>query len=204
MRNLDKIEKYLKRYTTNIEESERSRYFKLNGCTIRVSDHFSVNSACYISILIPTNECGNYIITNPRTAKVAVVNYEELKGIVKSLAIIPDVIYNAEQLGTQSINAQLISLKEKVNNLKGCVAGLQSALKKQKDDNAQIGSKWSALSGQYSSLQTKFKNLQSEYEKIRLVNKNMPSKSHTVFGINELNIPLAIREQIKELIQPYK
>ena len=204
MRTLDKIEKYLKRFTSEIEESDKSRYFKLNGCVVRVSDHFSIGSVCYISILLPTNDNKFYVITNHKTAKVAVVNYEELKGIVKSLAIIPDIIQNAEVNPNQSVQSRLQSLEIKNTNLKETVDGLQKALKKQKAETNQIGQKWSTLSGQYAGLQDKYKNLQTEYEKLRVSSKNAPSKSHTVFGLNELNIPLAIRQQIKELIQPYK
>ena len=200
MRNLDKIEKYLKRYSTNIEESERSRYFKLNGCTIRVSDHFSVNSACYISILIPTNECGSYIITNPRTAKVAVVNYEELKGIVKSLAIIPDVIYNAEQLGTQSINAKIAKLEEKNNNLKKTIEQLQTASRR----NDKLNSTYNNLLKAHESLKIKYSNVQAEMSKLISSKKEKTYNTKTVYGIHETNIPLAVREQVKKLIEPYK
>ena len=204
MRPLNKIEKYLKRFTSEVEESERSRYFKLNGCVIRVSDHFAIGSVCYISILLPTNDNKCYVITNHKTAKIAVVNYDELKGIVKSLAIIPDIIQNAETNPNQSVQSRLNSLETKNSNLKETVDGLQKALKKQKAETNQIGQKWSILSGQYAGLQDKYKNLQTEYNKIRIANKNAPSKSHTIFGLNELNIPLTIRQQIKELIQPYK
>lgn len=204
MRPLNKIEKYLKRFTSEVEESERSRYFKLNGCVVRVSDHFAIGSICYISILLPTNDSKCYVITNHKTAKIAVVNYDELKGIIKSLAIIPDIIQNAETSPNQSVQSRLNSLETKNSNLKETVDRLQKALCKQKAETNQIGQKWSALSGQYSSLQEKYKRLQCEHDKIKIEVKNSPSKSHVVFGLNELNIPLSIRQQIKELIQPYK
>ena len=123
MRPLDKIEKYLKRFTSNIVESEHSRYFKLNGCTIRVSDHFATTSVCYISIIISIN--GGYIITNPKTAKVAIVKYDELKGVIKSLSIIPDVVNNTEIEGNQALNSKIKNLETQVNSYKSVVTTLK-------------------------------------------------------------------------------
>jgi len=204
MRPLDKIEKYLKRFTKNIEESERSRYFYLSGCKVRVSDHFAISSVCYFSILLPTNDCKNYVITNHKTAKVSIVNYEELKGIVKSLTIIPDIIYNAEVQSNQSINSKIQSLETKNENYKKSIAGLNKTLCSEREKLKEVGKNWSSLSSQYESLQAKYKNVQEEYKKLCQTKKDKPGNSHVVFGINENRIPLSIRQQIRELIQPYK
>ena len=193
MRPLDKIEKYLKRFTSNIVESEHSRYFKLNGCTIRVSDHFATTSVCYISIIISINE--GYVITNPKTAKVAIVKYDELKGIIKSLSIIPDVVNNTEIEGNQALNSKIKNLENQVNSYKSVVTVL-----KEKANN------FDSLSKNYAKLKIKNENLQKErqvlIDKNKKLNKTIDSKY--VYGLRECSIPLNIRTQIKALIAPYK
>ena len=200
MRPLNKIEKYLKRFTKNIEESERSRYFKLNGCTIRVSDHFSVSSVCYISILLPTNGGNDYVITSTKTAKISIVNYTELKGVVKTLSIIPDVTLNAEQTGNQSISSRIANLTEKNNNLKQTIENLQKSIKKVDGLNQSYNNLLKA----HENLKTKYSNVQAEVSKLISSKKEKTYNTKTVYGIHETNIPLAIREKVKELIQPYK
>ena len=194
IRPLDKIEKYLKRFTSNIIESEHSRYFKLNGCTIRVSDHFATTSVCYISIIISIN--GGYIITNPKTAKVAVVKYDELKGIIKSLSIIPDVVNNTEIEGNQALNSKIKNLENQVNSYKSVVTTL-----KEKANN------FDSLSKNYAKLKIKHENIQKERQCLIDKNKKLESKtmdSKYVYGLRECSIPLSIRTQIKALIAPYK
>lgn len=194
MRPLDKIEKYLKRFTSNIVESEHSRYFKLNGCTIRVSDHFATTSVCYISIIISIN--GGYVITNPKTAKVAIVKYDELKGIIKSLSIIPDVVNNTEIEGNQALNSKIKNLENQINSYKSVVTAL-----KEKANN------FDSLSKNYAKLKIKHENLQKERQGLIDKNKKLESKtmnSKYVYGLRECSIPLNIRTQIKALIAPYK
>lgn len=194
MRPLDKIEKYLKRFTSNIVESEHSRYFKLNGCTIRVSDHFATTSVCYISIIISIN--GGYVITNPKTAKVAVVKYDELKGIIKSLSIIPDVVNNTEIEGNQALNSKIKNLETQVNSYKSVITTLKEKV-----------NQFNLLSISYNKLKTKHENLQKEKQCLIDKNKKLESKtidSKYVYGLYECSIPLNIRTQIKELIEPYK
>lgn len=194
MRPLDKIEKYLKRFTSNIVESEHSRYFKLNGCTIRVSDHFATTSVCYISIIISIN--GGYIITNPKTAKVAIVKYDELKGIIKSLSIIPDVVNNTEIEGNQALNSKIKNLESQVNSYKSVITTLKEKV-----------NQFNLLSISYNKLKTKHENLQKEKQCLIDKNKKLESKtidSKCVYGLRECSIPLSIRNQIKALIQPYK
>lgn len=194
MRPLDKIEKYLKRFTSNIVESEHSRYFKLNGCTVRVSDHFATTSVCYISIIISIN--GGYVITNPKTAKVAIVKYDELKGVIKSLSIIPDVINNTEIEGNQALNSKIKNLETQVNSYKSVITTLK-----------EKANKFDSLSINYDKLKTKHENLQKEKQCLIDKNKKLESKStdsKCVYGIHECSIPLNIRTQIKALIAPYK
>lgn len=194
MRPLDKIEKYLKRFTSNIVESEHSRYFKLNGCTIRVSDHFATTSVCYISIIISINE--GYVITNPKTAKVAIVKYDELKGIIKSLSIIPDVVNNTEIEGNQALNSKIKNLETQVNSYKSVITTLKEKV-----------NQFNLLSINYNKLKTKHENLQKEKQCLIDKNKKLESKiidSKYVYGLRECSIPLSIRTQIKALIAPYK
>lgn len=187
MRPLDKIEKYLKRFTSNIVESEHSRYFKLNGCTVRVSDHFATTSVCYISIIISIN--GGYVITNPKTAKVAIVKYDELKGVIKTLSIIPDVVNNTEIEGNQALNSKIKNLETQVNSYKSVITTLK-----------EKGSAYDKLKAKHENLQKENQGLIHKNKKLESENKN----SKYVYGIRECSIPLSIRTQIKALIEPYK
>ena len=137
-----------------------------------------------------------YVITNPKTAKVAIVKYDELKGIIKSLSIIPDVVNNTEIEGNQALNSKIKNLESQVNSYKIVITTL-----KEKANN------FDSLSKNYDKLKIKNENLQKERQVLIDKNKKLKSKtmdSKYVYGLRECSIPLNIRTQIKALIQPYK
>ena len=96
-RNVDKIEKYLKKIVSNangsIIEAKRSSYYNVNGHIIRVSDHIGANSSGNMSIVIPGFNCrkNDYIIHAHNTGEISVVDYERLKAICRSFVYMSSI-----------------------------------------------------------------------------------------------------------------
>ena len=80
---IDKIDKYLKRFTSNVEYGTRSRYYTLPTRVVRVSDHVGRNSNAVISIII-TNK-NDYILHKHSSGELINISYNDLKKLVKSL-----------------------------------------------------------------------------------------------------------------------
>ena len=80
---LNKIDKYLKKFASNIEKSVRSRYYQLPNGIIRVSDHIGRNSSATISIIITKD--GDYILHRHTTGEIRNITYTNLKKLVKSM-----------------------------------------------------------------------------------------------------------------------
>lgn len=122
MRKKDKIEKYLDRliklHNGHMNESSSSRYYFLNGNTIRVSDHFAVNSPCEVSIVLTQD--GKYVLTNRKTQTIRCIEYKELLQFCKTFHITHMLTgkvgsYEMEMASMSSI----ISSKDKeINQLK--------------------------------------------------------------------------------------
>ena len=53
---LDKIDKYIRRYTKDYNESINSNYYNLPIGTIRVSNHMAKDSSALFSIIITKND----------------------------------------------------------------------------------------------------------------------------------------------------
>ena len=79
----DRIDKYLKRFASNIECGTRSRYYTLPTGIVRVSDHVGKNSTAVISIII-TNK-NDYILHKHSSGELSNISYNDLKKLVKSL-----------------------------------------------------------------------------------------------------------------------
>ena len=81
---INKIDKYLKKFATNIEYSVKSRYYTLPTGVIRVSDHIGRNSNAIISIII--TDKNEYILHKHSSGELSNISYNDLKKLVKSLA----------------------------------------------------------------------------------------------------------------------
>lgn len=93
---MDKLNKYLhsvvRKHNGNVIYSQRSTYYHICGRIIRVSDHVGKNSDGSISIIYDAAMSDHYIIHAHASGMVSIVNYENLKGIIKSFAIMPALI----------------------------------------------------------------------------------------------------------------
>ena len=103
---MDKLNKYLHsiiaKHNGAVIYSKRSTYYHLCGRVIRVSDHIGKTSDGSISIIYDGACSDNFIVHAHASGMVSIVNYENLKNIIKSFAILPALIGITSQ--AQNIN----------------------------------------------------------------------------------------------------
>jgi hypothetical protein len=131
---INKIDKYLKRFTSNVEYGTRSRYYTLPTGVVRVSDHVGRNSNAVISIII-TNK-NDYILHKHSSGELSNISYNDLKKLVKSLGEYGSLFSNDGNLHTISeLKAEINTKNITIHNLKYDV----SKLKKQKENGDFMG-----------------------------------------------------------------
>ena len=108
---MDKLNKYLHsiiaKHNGVVIYSKRSTYYHLCGRIIRVSDHIGKTSDGSISIIYDGACSDNFIVHAHASGMVSIVNYENLKNIIKSFAILPALIGITSQ--ASNINKQVIN-----------------------------------------------------------------------------------------------
>ena len=111
---LDKVDKYIMKFATDVEFSavSKSRYYKVCGKIIRVSDHIGNTSDGVYHIIVKPN---GYLIHHPNTGTVNIVTYEQVKEFIRVFQLFP------VQLGPISdkltTNERLVSDEENMTNL---------------------------------------------------------------------------------------
>ena len=132
-RRKDKIERYIDRIISkynncSIIEGEKSRYYTVNGRTLRVSDHIGANSSGNISIIIPGfgNENG-YIVHAHTSGAISIVDYEKVKEIVRSFfymsSIMMELVQESVKIEVEkrdrfNQNIEVGNLKKEIDRLK--------------------------------------------------------------------------------------
>lgn len=81
---LDKVDKYLMRFTKTITYSTRSGYYNINGNIIRVSDHIGRNSDGVFHIIIRPNA---YLIYHQDSAQIEVVSYKRVLEFIRVITL---------------------------------------------------------------------------------------------------------------------
>ena len=119
----DKIDKYLKRFTSNVEYGTRSRYYTLPTGVVRVSDHVGRNSNAVISIII-TNK-NDYILHKHSSGELSNISYNDLKKLVKSLAEYGSLFSNDGNLHI-------------INELRSDIRNKDIVIKDLKTDNSKL------------------------------------------------------------------
>jgi hydrogenase maturation factor len=110
MRQKDKLEKYIdkliKEYKScSVVEGEKSRYYTINGRTLRVSDHIGANSSGNMSIIIPNFKVSNlYIIHAHTSGAISAVDYEKAKEILRAFFYMSSIMLELVQ---ESINIEV-------------------------------------------------------------------------------------------------
>ena len=93
---MDKLNKYLHKLVSQskgeIIYSQRSTYYHIRGRVIRVSDHIGRNSDGSISIIYDASGSDRYIVHAHGSGMISIVNYENVKKIIKSFTILPAMI----------------------------------------------------------------------------------------------------------------
>lgn len=85
---LDKVDKYLIRFTKIITYSAYSRYYNINGSIIRVSDHIGRHSDGVFHIIIRPNA---YLIYHPDSAQIEVVSYKRVLEFIRAITLFSPV-----------------------------------------------------------------------------------------------------------------
>jgi hypothetical protein len=120
---INKIDKYLKRFTSNVEYGTRSRYYTLPTGVVRVSDHVGRNSNAVISIII-TNK-NDYILHKHSSGELSNISYNDLKKLVKSLAEYGSLFSNDGNLHI-------------INELRSDIRNKDIVIKDLKTDNSKL------------------------------------------------------------------
>ena len=129
IRQKDKIEKYLdslslKHGGCEISTGTKSRYYKVSGKTLRVSDHIGVHSEAYVSIIVPSfrENTGQYIIHGHNCGQISVVDYEKVKEIARSFfylsSIFGEVSVSRTDVGSDGTQEEEIKKMNKL--IKAC------------------------------------------------------------------------------------
>ena len=96
MRKADKIEKYALKlagmYGRDVIESDKSRYFNVQGRILRTSDHIGSCSSGTVSIIIPEfSEKDEYIIHAHTSGSITIASYEQTKEVVRSFFFVSSI-----------------------------------------------------------------------------------------------------------------
>ena len=142
IRQKDKIEKYLdslvlKHGACNISTGVKSRYYKIGGKVLRVSDHIGAHSEGQVSIIVPSfrEKNSQYIIHAHNSGQISVVDYEKVKDIARSFfylsSIFGEIVVNRED-----VNDDCSQQKAEVHKMNRLIKKLEKfdKLKEKADD----------------------------------------------------------------------
>lgn len=103
-----KIKRYITRQLNKsllgVHDSKisQSSYYFFKGFKVRVSDHIgNTTSSADISIIVDSQDTGSFMIHSLEGGEITIVNYNQLKQILKTLAILPPFEYKNSELVTQ-------------------------------------------------------------------------------------------------------
>jgi hypothetical protein len=99
MKTKNKVERYIERYckhlVTKTVYSARSTYYHMGCRIIRVSDHVAIHSDGHLSIILDSHDDEHFIVHAVSSGEISVLNYKELKELIRSLRLLPAVVYVA-------------------------------------------------------------------------------------------------------------
>lgn len=90
---MKKLEKFLEQKANDISHSNStmSRYFTIGKLTVRLSDHYSVNSKEDMQIIYPVHGGYNYTIFIKGSPKILIYNSKEIKDFIEHYCIIKEL-----------------------------------------------------------------------------------------------------------------
>lgn len=88
-----KLEKFLEEKANDISHSNStmSRYFTIGKLTVRLSDHYSINSEEDIQIIYPVHDCYYYAVFIKGSTKNLIYNSKEVKEFVEHYCVIKEL-----------------------------------------------------------------------------------------------------------------
>ena len=88
-----KLEKFLEEKANDISHSNStmSRYFTIGKLTIRLSDHYSINSDEDIQIIYPVHGCYNYTVFIKNSTKILIYNSKEIENFIEHYCVIKEL-----------------------------------------------------------------------------------------------------------------
>lgn len=99
MKSKNRVERYIERYCrhliTKTIYSERSTYYHMGSRVIRVSDHVAMRSDGHLSIILDSHDDEHFIVHAVSSGEISTLNYKELKELIRSLRLLPAVVYVA-------------------------------------------------------------------------------------------------------------
>lgn len=99
MKSKNKLERYIERYCkhliTKTVYSARSTYYHFGPRVIRISDHVAIHSDGHLSIILDSHDNEHFIVHAVSSGEISVLNYKEVKELIRSLRLLPAVVYVA-------------------------------------------------------------------------------------------------------------
>lgn len=91
----------------SIQKSQNtcSRYYKIKGLTVRVSDHLTYHKNFHIQIIIPHNKCRNYCVCIGNGTKIVIWDYKQIIEFLPTLTFVKEMqtVKNISVLHTQKL-----------------------------------------------------------------------------------------------------
>ena len=117
---MDRIDKYILRFTDKVEQSKstESRYYNVNNHILRISDHIALSAkSAEWTIVFDSSNPDNYVLYDPETYHLSVMDYEEAKTFVKSWVLMSKTACKKGKTINDSVGltGMIFSLIEKLN-----------------------------------------------------------------------------------------
>ena len=128
MRPKSKLEKWIERYIKaknfGISEATKSRYYQFNTRILRISDHVAINSDGDIAIILDSHDEEHYLVHAVHSGEISVLTYEEIKKLIRSIALLPAIMHIANSKEEACINGVKPSIVEKQLTGKDTILGI--------------------------------------------------------------------------------
>ena len=112
-----KVHKYLKTKCDEMLSAKRSNYYRFGSNIIRLSDHIGRNSSGSHSIIIDRR--GGYMVHTHSNGNIVLMNYEEIKRFISTLALIQDIAPQGQNTWESEMchKEELKEVREKIKKI---------------------------------------------------------------------------------------
>ena len=143
---LDKVDKYLLKFTDDVafSKASNSRYYRIFGKVLRVSDHIGNTSDGVYHIIIKPN---GYLLHHTPTGTINIVTYEQIKEFIRVFQLFPFSHTGSSEFFTTNEDLDIDSTTDdgKVLGIpvqyftQGQLEGIRKMVHKVKEDNRKNG-----------------------------------------------------------------